>query len=249
MAQSTPIIRRDARLRRCDARRVFAALPAQQQALLWQYWVQGRTCLEIASVTDVPVAAVRQRIGEARTALRAALQAAMGGGAPDDVGAFASRPTSAPAVPHHGTGTGMQFAWRLIAGIRDEDGSGLWRYLHEAAMDNGCVLVVDDDDAVREAIVLSFETLGFEVLAAADAPQALRWLGDAGRSIDLLFTDIRMPGMDGQRLADEARRLRPDLKVIFTSAYAEQRALTGPFISKPFRRSALSDIVHRTLNG
>ncbi len=246
MGQSIPIQRR---VRRCDARRVFAELPAEQRDLLWQFWVQGRTHLEIATVTDMPIATVRQRIALARDALQAALRGALA----KESGASSAMTTSPSrsaglSEQHRGTGTGMGFAWRLIAGIADGEESGLLPYLQEADLENSCVLVVDDDDAVREAIVLSFETLGFEVLAAADAPQALRWLGNPKQAIDLLFTDIRIPGMDGQRLATEARRLRPSLKVIYTSAYAGGRPLTGAFISKPFRHSALTDIVSRTLD-
>src|SRR5437588_173829 len=94
------------------------------------------------------------------------------------------------------------------------------------------VLVVDDQDNVRDAIAAAFEDLGFTVIQAADAWQALAVLADPASRIILLFTDVMMPGMDGQQLAVEALKLRPDLKVIFTSGFMGRRPLIAPFIAK-----------------
>lgn len=78
------------------------------------------------------------------------------------------------------------------------------------------MLVVEDDDLVREATVGNVTDLGHRVLEAADADAALQML-DSGTVIDVLFTDVRLPGKDGEQLAREARQRRPTLKVILTS--------------------------------
>jgi CheY-like chemotaxis protein len=81
------------------------------------------------------------------------------------------------------------------------------------------VLVVEDDDRVREMAGESLEALGYGVMTASDARIALDLLRDSSR-IDILFSDVVMPGgMNGAQLADEARKLRPNLKVLLTSGY------------------------------
>jgi CheY-like chemotaxis protein len=82
------------------------------------------------------------------------------------------------------------------------------------------ILVVEDDDDVRSNSVDSLRELGYRVVEAPDGPSALRLIAlDA--SIRLLFTDVGLPGgMNGRQLADEARRRRPELNVLFTTGYA-----------------------------
>jgi CheY-like chemotaxis protein len=100
------------------------------------------------------------------------------------------------------------------------------------------VLIVEDDELVREAIVLELEEAGFEVHAAESGDEA-SFLLPKMRRIDLLLTDIRMPGrINGWVLADMARCRRPDLPVIYASAYRpeDSREVEGSlFISKPYR--------------
>jgi CheY-like chemotaxis protein len=109
------------------------------------------------------------------------------------------------------------------------------------------VLVVDDAADVRESIAAIFEDLGFEVIQAGGGRDALSVLADRESEIALLFTDVQMPGMDGPTLAREARKLRPELKIIFTSGLAGQPRGDSPFIAKPFRRHRLCEVVSRTL--
>jgi CheY-like chemotaxis protein len=81
------------------------------------------------------------------------------------------------------------------------------------------ILLVEDDDALRAYGVELLNELGYRVLAAANAAGALA-IVDRGDKIDLLFTDVVMPGgMNGRKLADEALRRRPGLKVLFTTGY------------------------------
>ncbi len=80
------------------------------------------------------------------------------------------------------------------------------------------ILVVEDEPAVRQFSVDALAELGYRVLEADGAAAALRLLG-AHSEIELLFTDVVMPDVNGRKLADEARRRRPDLKVLFTTGY------------------------------
>ena len=97
--------------------------------------------------------------------------------------------------------------------------------------------------------------LRYAVLEAADGPSALRLL-DAHREIALLFTDVGLPGgMNGRQLADEAVKLRPELKVLFTSGYTRNAIVHGgrldagvALIGKPFTYAALAEKINQVLN-
>ena len=103
-----------------------------------------------------------------------------------------------------------------------------------------CVLVVEDEPVVRELVVTVLAELGYEAIEAADGPGGLEILRSP-RRIDLLITDVGLPGLNGRQLADAARALRPGLKVLFMTGYAENAALASGFlepgmsiITKPF---------------
>jgi PAS domain S-box-containing protein len=123
------------------------------------------------------------------------------------------------------------------------------------AIGNETVLVVEDDEALRAYTVETLGELGYRVLAAPNGAAALEIL-QSGKAIDLLFTDVVMPGgVNGRQLADEAVRLRPDLKVLFTTGYTRNaivhhgRLDAGvEMISKPFSFSALSSKVRALLD-
>jgi DNA-binding NtrC family response regulator len=112
------------------------------------------------------------------------------------------------------------------------------------------ILFVEDDSAVRNLVIRMLSEKGFGVLTANTAYEALHILRQ--RSVDLLFTDIIMPGMDGVDLAKEARRLRPGLKVMFATGYA-QLATTryamrhGRVLYKPLRERELMQAVEQVL--
>jgi two-component system, cell cycle sensor histidine kinase and response regulator CckA len=111
------------------------------------------------------------------------------------------------------------------------------------------VLVVDDDEDVRELAVASLEDQGYRVLAAAGGAEALRLLA-AERHVDVLFTDIMMPGLDGFSLAKAALAEHPGLRVVYASGYFAG-ALTGPgdtpFLPKPYRPSQLAAEIGRVV--
>jgi DNA-binding response OmpR family regulator len=101
------------------------------------------------------------------------------------------------------------------------------------------VLVVEDEALVRMLVVQTLEEAGFTVREAAEANGAMEVLR-ADDGIRLMVTDVGLPGMDGRRLADQARAHRPDMKVLFMTGYADsaliEKALPLGFglITKPF---------------
>jgi len=101
------------------------------------------------------------------------------------------------------------------------------------------VLVVDDDDDVRELAVEVFDSLGHEVFQAPNGFEALALLNE-NPGISVLFTDLRMPGMSGEDLVAEATRRFPKLTILLTSAHTNAPALPNlPFFSKPWRLADL----------
>lgn len=87
------------------------------------------------------------------------------------------------------------------------------------------ILVVEDDDVVRMLTTEVLEEFGYQVLSAEDAEQALRTLAAADTRIDLLLTDVGLPGMSGPELARQALTLRPELAILFASGYVQGEQL------------------------
>jgi CheY-like chemotaxis protein/two-component sensor histidine kinase len=107
------------------------------------------------------------------------------------------------------------------------------------------VLVVDDDAIVRDTTCASLREFGYEVIEAGDGASALRIL-DSGCAVDVLVTDLVMPGMPGSTLALQARKRRPNLSVIVMTGYSEALGPDGidcPVLQKPFRPAQLAAMV------
>ena len=101
------------------------------------------------------------------------------------------------------------------------------------------ILIVEDETALRDLIVRIVSERGFRVFAAANGHEAIRILG--AHPVDLLFTDIVLPSMDGVQLAAQAKLMRPGIKVLFSTGYAgkanERNALRhGRVLYKPLRQ-------------
>jgi len=117
------------------------------------------------------------------------------------------------------------------------------------------ILIVDDNAEILEAIGVQLTSLGYRVIAAPDAAAALGILTRPG-NIDLLLTDVVMPGgMNGSQLAVEARRLRPGIKVLFTSGYFEVALVRDgtldagtQILAKPYRKHQLAQSVSEALS-
>ena len=110
---------------------------------------------------------------------------------------------------------------------------------------SGTVLVVDDQDVVRDVIRLTLEGAGYTVLDAASPKDALELLRGRG-PIDLLVTDVVMPEMDAFELADRVASEIPGVRILYTSGYADAGA-EGPFIQKPFTPAQLVEKVSTVL--
>jgi CheY-like chemotaxis protein len=113
------------------------------------------------------------------------------------------------------------------------------------------VLVVDDDAEVRELAAWSLRDAGHTVLEAADGAEALA-LFEQHPEIDLLFTDIVMPGLDGYRVAEMARERRPEIGVLYTTGFAGgtgqyANVMHGQVLRKPYHLDELVSAVARAL--
>jgi CheY-like chemotaxis protein len=105
------------------------------------------------------------------------------------------------------------------------------------------ILVVEDDEEVRRSSAEMLREMGYQVLEAGDAMDGVRLIVDRG-GIDLLFTDIGLPGgVSGRALADAARTAQPGLRVLFTTGYKQNNRdldQSVHFIAKPFSHAALA---------
>jgi len=117
------------------------------------------------------------------------------------------------------------------------------------------VLVVEDEPVVRGVILEMLAEQGYRTLEAIDGPSGLRILRTKQR-IDLLVTDVGLPGINGRQLADQARETRPGLKILFITGYAESIAMSDGFleegmemITKPFELDNLSRRIRAMVSG
>jgi CheY-like chemotaxis protein len=116
-----------------------------------------------------------------------------------------------------------------------------------AARTNVRILVVEDEPAVRTAAVRILRAAGYAVIEVS-SPAAAIELANSEARIDLLVTDMVMPGMSGRDLSRNLRAVRPDLGVVYMSGYSEELVmrdseLDGPLLQKPFTRESLLVIV------
>ncbi len=118
------------------------------------------------------------------------------------------------------------------------------------------ILLVEDDDLVRDYAVTVLDSLGYAVIAATDGQSALQKIRDVNGQIDLLFTDIVMPGgLNGHDLAKSIIRQYPRVKVLYTSGYNESIfTQTGALesglslLEKPYRKADLAHKIRALLD-
>jgi PAS domain S-box-containing protein len=200
-----------------------------------------------------------------------------GAGMPEDVKARAFDPFFTTKPLGQGTGLGLSMAYgfaKQSGGIATIDsapsvGTTIRLYLprftgdavtqeitselneaHRAARRH-VILVVEDDVSVRELVCEILRDLDYEVLEAIDGPSGLNVLNSRAR-IDLLVTDVGLPGLNGRQLADAARATRPGLKVLFMTGYAETATRANGFldtgmemITKPFTLESIASRIRR----
>ncbi|MFJ3486980.1 response regulator [Pseudomonas sp. NPDC090202] len=130
--------------------------------------------------------------------------------------------------------------------------------LHAPAVDareGETILIVEDDPAVRALVSQVLGELGYAYLEAGDSAGALPML-ESGQRIDLMISDVGLPGMNGRQLADIGRQMRPELKVLFITGYAENAGVRAGFlesgmqmITKPFAFDQLTAKVREMIEG
>jgi CheY-like chemotaxis protein len=118
----------------------------------------------------------------------------------------------------------------------------------------GTVLVVEDQPEVREFAAVALGAYGYQVMEAANAEEALLICEREGERIDLILTDVVMPGLSGRELADRLKTLRPGIKVLFMSGYTDDTIVQhgvlrkeAEFIQKPFSPDELAIKVREVL--
>jgi len=180
--------------------------------------------------------------------------------------------------PGKGTGLGLS----TVYGIVKQSGGNIWVYsepgkgttfkiylprvesvemtpkeAREVSATHGAgqlILVAEDEEPLRELFVMMLEHLGYRVRAAANGGEALMAIEEEGLTPDLLITDVIMPGISGKTLADRILRVRPGLKVLYTSGYTDDAIVhhgaldpETPFLQKPFNMKSLAAKVQEML--
>ena len=110
------------------------------------------------------------------------------------------------------------------------------------------ILLVDDDDDVRRTSADMLAELGYDVVQASSGQQALDAL-DREPALEVMVTDIRMPGMSGIELSDLAHGRRSDLKIILMSGYFLPQSIRRRFLQKPFRTHELDQAIQAEIRG
>ncbi|SDE86820.1 PAS domain S-box-containing protein [Sphingomonas carotinifaciens] len=229
----------------------------------------GRLTIETGNVTRENSAFVCIRVGDTGTGMDA------------DTIARAFEPFFTTKPIGRGTGLGLSMIYGFAkqsegtATIESAPGEGtsvrLYLPRHDGPMDEAgeapaaapvplsgrgeVVLVVEDEAVVRALILEELQELGYRTLAAGDGASGLALLRSHAR-IDLLVTDMGLPDRDGRQVAMEARAMRPALKVLFMTGYAETAAAASGFmepgmamITKPFAMNVLAERVQGMLAG
>jgi signal transduction histidine kinase len=144
--------------------------------------------------------------------------------------------------PGHGTTVRMYLPRAVGDSPHAAVATGAFRIIHGTET----ILLVEDDEQVRRFALSQLKSLGYNVLQAHNGVEAMELI-ERNERIDLLFTDVVMPGMSGRQLADSARQRRPGLKVLFTSGYNEDAIVHHgrldhgvQLLPKPYRRRELA---------
>jgi CheY-like chemotaxis protein len=150
-------------------------------------------------------------------------------------------------------GQGSTFRVVLPAANDEVGASEPFRKAEAAAVRSATVLVVEDEVSVRKLVSRVLSGRGYQVLEAANGEEALALSADYGKPIELLLTDLLMPGMSGVELMDKIRQRRPEILVMFMSGYDREllgsraRAPGVTFLQKPFQPGKLAAVIQAFL--
>jgi DNA-binding response OmpR family regulator len=118
----------------------------------------------------------------------------------------------------------------------------------------GTILVVDDEETVRNVARLSLERSGFDVITASDGREALDVFRERAPEIAAVLLDVTMPQLSGEQVFREMRRIRPDARIVLTSGYDEQDTIAefgeaglAGFVHKPYLPSLLVEKIRAVL--
>lgn len=122
--------------------------------------------------------------------------------------------------------------------------------------DNGTVLLVEDEEAVRKMAGIMLTQIGYKVLAAKDGFDAVEALRQHKDKISCVLCDLTMPGMDGWETKAALNKIAPSVPVVITSGYDQDLAMAGRspgfpqhFLSKPYQLKELGDAIRRAMSG
>jgi CheY-like chemotaxis protein len=238
----------------------------------------GRLCIETsAKLLD-------ERLTEARLELEPGSYVVLavsdsGAGMDDATRARIFEPFFTTKEPGKGTGLGLS----TVYGVVKQSGGSVWVYSEpgrgttfrvylprhgvagappppapageRVAAVPATLLLVEDHDQVRTLVHTVLEKQGYTVIAAANGGEALAAAAAHAGRIDLVVTDLVMPGMGGKELVDRLRRLRPGIRALFTSGYAEgmveghELGADDEFLPKPFDQAELAAAIRAVLTG
>ena len=152
-------------------------------------------------------------------------------------------------------GLGTSFAIHFPRELSAKVTSPRLRAIRKPHAGSEALLVVDDEEAIRKVVTRSLEAVGYRVLSAATAGEALQIAAQHAGTIHLLLTDVVMPRMSGRALAQELAKMRPTVKVLYMSGYADNAFVHNGvvdegthFIGKPFSASDLARKVREVLD-
>jgi CheY-like chemotaxis protein len=148
-----------------------------------------------------------------------------------------------------GKGTRFRIYLPRVAGVTSAPSLARAQTNENLVLGTGTILLVEDEPQVRKAVGRQLRSLGYHVLEAADAPAAMT-IVEGKHAIDLLLSDLVMPGMDGRRLATLVTAARPEIEVLFMSGYTEHTAMRSSslvpsdrLLAKPFTLKQLAAAV------
>jgi len=258
--------------------------PNQLESALLNLAVNARDAMSGNGTLSIDTALIHldayeaRRLGDLNAGAHAVISVTdTGCGMPPDVMARAFDPFFTTKAQGQGTGLGLSQVFGFVkqsggtVKLQSEVGRGttvkiyLPRIEHATSVETvddaekdlqghqETVLVVEDEEGVRSYSIDCLQELGFNVMSAEDGHAALEVIA-AHPEIRLLFTDVGLPRMNGRELADEARKLRPGLPVLFTTGYAQDEmfrqgklASKTALLTKPFSRKRLAECVGRLL--
>jgi signal transduction histidine kinase/ActR/RegA family two-component response regulator len=150
-----------------------------------------------------------------------------------------------------GMGTEFRVFLPMVVDTAEQIGNGdILPQTTKQAGDSGLVLIVEDEQAVLDLSAVALRSHGYDVLAATGPQDALKLFSRFAQQIDLLLTDVMMPGMSGPEMVQKMLAQRPDLKVVFMSGYTDEKLKVSDFaeerltfIMKPFNPVSLVHLI------